>query len=65
MPFLVALEGEALVGAGQTVNNAVQGHLDGVLSEVIGLLPTVMPVMISFLAIRKGISFVLSMLHSA
>ncbi len=39
--------------------------LKGVLSEVLGLLPVIMPVMIGFIAIRKGISFVLNMLHSA
>lgn len=37
----------------------------GVLSEITGLLPIVIPVMISFIAIRKGISFVRSILHSA
>jgi hypothetical protein len=39
--------------------------LSGVLDEVTGVLPVVIPVMISFLALRKGISFVLSMLRSA
>ena len=39
--------------------------LGGVLDEVIAVLPTVIPVMIGFIALRKGISFVLSMLHSA
>lgn len=39
--------------------------LKGVLGEVVGLLPTVMPVMIGFVAIRKGISFLLNMMHSA
>lgn len=39
--------------------------LDGVLSEVVGLLPVVIPVMISFIALRKGISFLQSVLHSA
>lgn len=39
--------------------------LQGVLSEITGLLPTVIPVMISFIAIRKGISFVQHILHSA
>ncbi len=39
--------------------------LSGVLDEVTGVLPVVIPVMISFLALRKGISFVLSMLCSA
>ena len=49
----------ALVSAVQNAN------IDGVLNEVISLLPTVLPVMIGFLAIRKGISFVIGMLRSA
>ena len=39
--------------------------LQGVLNEIVGLLPTILPVMIGFIALRKGISFVLNMLHSA
>ncbi len=39
--------------------------MSGVLDQVIGLLPTVMPVMIGFIALRKGISFVQGILHSA
>lgn len=39
--------------------------LSGVLEEITGLLPIVIPVMISFIAIRKGIAFVQSILHSA
>ena len=39
--------------------------LSGVLDEVVGLLPVVIPVAISFIAIRKGISFVLDSLRSA
>lgn len=39
--------------------------LGGVLDEIIGLLPVVLPVMIGFIALRKVISFVLNMLHSA
>lgn len=39
--------------------------LGGVLDQIIGLLPVVVPVMITFIGIRKGVSFVLSMLHSA
>lgn len=39
--------------------------LQGVLNEIVGLLPTVLPVVITFLAIRKGISFVIGMLRSA
>lgn len=39
--------------------------LSGVLDEIIGLLPVIIPVMIGFIALRKGISFVLGMLRSA
>lgn len=39
--------------------------LDGVLDEIIGLLPVTIPVMIGFIALRKGIGFVQSILHSA
>lgn len=39
--------------------------LNGVLEEVIGLLPVVIPVMVGFIALRKGISFIQGVLHSA
>lgn len=39
--------------------------LEGVLGEITGLLPIVIPVMITFIAIRKGIAFLQSVLHSA
>jgi len=39
--------------------------LSGVLDEVVGLLPVCIPVMIGFIALRKGISFVRGILHSA
>jgi hypothetical protein len=39
--------------------------LTGVLGEVTGLLPVVIPVMIGFIALRKGISFLQGILHSA
>ncbi len=52
--------------ASSALYTAVSGaNISGVLDEVIGLLPVVLPVMIGFLAIRKGISFVLGMLRSA
>lgn len=58
--------------AGTTTNvaqellTAVSGaNIGGVLDGVTGLLPTVLPVMIGFLAIRKGISFLIGMLRSA
>lgn len=39
--------------------------LGGVLDEVVGLLPICLPVLITFIALRKGISFLQSILHSA
>lgn len=39
--------------------------VSGVLNEVVALLPVILPAAISFIAIRKGVSFVLGMLRSA
>lgn len=39
--------------------------LGGVLDEIVGLLPVVIPVMITFIALRKGIAFVQHILHAA
>lgn len=39
--------------------------VQGVLNEVVALIPTVIPVAITFIAIRKGISFMLGLLRSA
>lgn len=39
--------------------------LGGVLDEVVGVLPIALPVLITFIALRKGISFIQSILHSA
>ena len=39
--------------------------VSGVLDEVVALLPVILPAAIGFIAVRKGVSFVLSMLRSA
>lgn len=39
--------------------------LGGVLAEITGLLPVVIPVAIGFIAIRKGIAFLLGTLRAA
>lgn len=39
--------------------------MSGVFDEIIALLPVCIPVMVSFIALRKGISFIQSILHSA
>lgn len=37
----------------------------GVLNEVTGILPVLIPVSITFIAVRKGISFLISTLRGA
>lgn len=39
--------------------------LAGVLDEVVGLLPIAIPVLIGFIALRKGIAFITHVLRSA
>lgn len=39
--------------------------MSGALDEVIGLLPVAIPVMIGFIGLRKGISFLQGILHAA
>lgn len=39
--------------------------LQGVLDELVALLPVIMPVTVSFIGIRKAISFVFGMLRAA
>lgn len=39
--------------------------LQGVLDEIIGLLPICIPVLIGFIGLRKGIAFIQHILHSA
>ena len=41
------------------------GMLNGVLQQLVDLLPVVMPVMVGFIGLRKGIAFIQSVLHSA
>ncbi len=60
MPTAVA-EGATGVLSG-VITNAM---LSGVLNEVIGLLPICLPVLITFIGLRKGIAFVQNILHSA
>ena len=54
-------EGNTGVLAG-VITNAM---LSGVLNEVVSLLPICLPVLITFIGLRKGIAFVQNILHSA
>ena len=57
MPIVLAASGLSSV--------VTADMLKGVLDEIVGLLPVVIPVMIGFIALRKGIAFLQSVLHSA
>ena len=65
MPAITMLS-EVPGAASSGLSNVVTAEmLSGVLDEIIGLLPVVVPVMIGFIALRKGISFLQGVLHSA
>ena len=51
--------------AGKISSVVTADMMQGVLDEVISLLPVCIPVMISFIGLRKGISFIQSLLHAA
>lgn len=57
----LAADGAASVLSG-VVTSAM---LEGVLNEILGILPVVIPVMIGFIGLRKAISFLQGVLHSA
>ena len=49
----------------QLASIVTEQMMSGVLNEIIALLPVCIPVMITMTGIRKGISFVQGVLHSA
>ena len=53
---------EEATGLAKIINADMLG---GVLDEIVALLPVCIPVMISFIALRKGIAFVRGILQSA
>ena len=63
MPIMFLTEGVAAVTSLKDIVTA--DMLGGVLNEIVGLLPVVIPVMITFIGLRKGISFLQGVLHSA
>ncbi len=57
-------------GASTTVSNHVYDivtadMMQGVLAEVLGMLPVVIPVTIGFIAVRKGLAFLFQSLRKA
>lgn len=63
--MVLAASADGASAAGKIASVVTSGMMQGVLDEVIGLLPVCIPVMISFIGLRKGISFIQSVLHSA
>lgn len=55
----------ALSGSTDLASIVTPEMLSGVLDEIVGLLPVVIPVMIGFIGLRKGIGFIRSVLRSA
>lgn len=66
MPTALLTAAAPTVAAATKLSEVVTADaLSGVLDEVIALLPVCIPVMIGFIGLRKGISFVQGLLHSA
>lgn len=63
-PIIVASQAAASA-TGKISGVVTADMMNGVLDEVIALLPVCIPVMISFIGLRKGISFIQSVLHAA
>ncbi len=66
MPNLTLVAAAATGEATGVLSKVVtQQMMSGVLDEIIGVLPVCLPVMITFIGIRKGISFVTGVLRAA
>ena len=64
-PTTPGSEGEITPGAVDLGQTFKKTNLSQVLSELIAVLPILVPVLISFIAIRKGLKFTLSQLRAA
>lgn len=62
MPAMSLTAGAAATGLADVVTAEM---MNGVLDQIIALLPVCVPVMVGFIALRKGIGFVQGILHSA
>ena len=51
--------------AGTLASIVTAEMIGGVLDEIIALLPVILPTMIGFIGLRKGISFLQGILHGA
>lgn len=57
--------GETLTVVGTLSKIVTSSMLSGVLTEITGMLPVIIPALIGFIAIRKGISFLIGTLRGA
>lgn len=64
-PAVIRASRAAASATGKISGVVTADMMNGVLDEVIALLPVCIPVMISFIGLRKGISFIQSVLHAA
>ena len=63
---VAALAASGSSASGTVLSGVVTASMmNGVLDEIIGVLPVCLPVLITFIGIRKGISFVIGILRSA
>ena len=54
------------ISIGEQVANAITGvNFSGILTEIISLLPVLLPTIVGFIAVRKGISFLIGSLRRA
>lgn len=64
-PTTPGTEGETTPGAAVLGATLKKTQLSAVLNELIAVLPILLPVLITFIAIRKGIKFILGTLRTA
>lgn len=58
--------GEGATTTAQDLSTIVTADMmNGVFSQILDLLPVCIPVMVSFIALRKGIAFIRGILQSA
>lgn len=58
-------DGAAVTTAQHLADMVTVDMLQGVLAEVLGMLPVVIPVTIGFIAVRKGLAFLFQSLRKA
>ena len=54
-----------MAATSQLASVVTEQMMSGVLNEVLGILPVCIPTMVGFAGLRKGISFLQGVLHSA